>query len=51
MLIEVHSMRDMTMTHELTHPNENARLDALDTLHILDTPLEERFERITRLAS
>lgn len=29
--------------------NENERLKALNDLHILDTPLEERFERITRL--
>ena len=31
------------------HPQENERLKALNDLHILDTPLEERFERITRL--
>ena len=31
--------------------NETARLNALRTLAILDTPPEERFDRITRLAS
>jgi two-component system, sensor histidine kinase and response regulator len=31
--------------------NENERLDDLLALHILDTPEEERFDRITRLAS
>lgn len=31
-------------------PDEPARLEALRGLGILDTPLEERFERITRLA-
>lgn len=36
---------------ELRHPNENARLSALHSLQILGTPIEERFERITRLAS
>ncbi len=36
---------------ELQHPHENARLSALHSLQILGTPIEERFERITRLAS
>lgn len=31
-------------------PNEETRLKALRDLHILDTPPEERFDRITRLA-
>ncbi len=31
-------------------PNENERLESLKALHLLDTPLEERFDRITRLA-
>ncbi len=31
-------------------PNEEQRLDALRGLNILDTPPEERFDRITRLA-
>lgn len=30
--------------------NESQRQAALDKLHILDTPIEERYERITRLA-
>jgi hypothetical protein len=30
-------------------PNEAARLAALHRTQLLDTPLEERFERITRL--
>ncbi|PLS82927.1 MAG: GGDEF domain-containing protein, partial [Chloroflexi bacterium] len=30
--------------------NEVQRLSALRALHILDTPAEERFDRITRLA-
>jgi diguanylate cyclase (GGDEF)-like protein len=29
--------------------NEQARLDFLHGMHVLDTPIEERFERITRL--
>ena len=33
-----------------TPSNENARLDTLHALHILDTLPEERFERLTRLA-
>ncbi len=32
-------------------PAEAARLDALRSLYILDTPPEERFDRITRLAT
>ena len=32
-------------------PNEPARLDALRKLQILDTPPDERFDRITRLAA
>lgn len=32
-------------------PNETARLKALRDLAILDTPAEERFDRVTRLAS
>jgi len=31
-------------------PNESLRLDALRRTRLLDTPLEERFERLTRLA-
>lgn len=31
--------------------NEKERLTALKQLNILDTPLEERFERITRIVS
>lgn len=37
--------------NELPHQNEQARLEALEHLQILDTPIEERFERFTRLAS
>ncbi len=37
--------------HELNHPREEERLEALRGVQILDTPIEERFERITRLAS
>jgi GAF domain-containing protein len=32
-------------------PNESQRLTALYGLHLLDTPPEERFDRITRLAT
>jgi diguanylate cyclase (GGDEF)-like protein len=32
------------------HPQENRRQKALESLNILDTPLEERFERVTRAA-
>lgn len=39
----------MQLTPE--HPNENARQRELDALGILDTDPEERFDRITRLAS
>jgi diguanylate cyclase (GGDEF)-like protein len=35
---------------EILHPNEESRLKALKDMQILDTPIEERFERITRLA-
>ncbi|MED5520593.1 MAG: GAF domain-containing protein, partial [Pseudomonadota bacterium] len=31
--------------------NEHERLAALNKLRVLDTPPEERFDRITRLAS
>jgi len=31
-------------------PDEPARLASLSALNILDTPMEERFERITRMA-
>src|SRR5476651_819743 len=32
-------------------PNEAQRLEALRALNLLDTPPEERFDRITRLAA
>ena len=32
-------------------PDEEARLDALHAMRLLDTPPEERFDRLTRLAS
>lgn len=35
---------------EMAHPREEERLEALHHIQILDTPIEERFERITRLA-
>jgi len=35
---------------ELFHNKERQRLQALEALQVLDTPLEERFDRITRLA-
>ena len=38
----------MTTPPPLT-PHEPARLDALRRLRLVDTPLEERFERVTRL--
>jgi diguanylate cyclase (GGDEF)-like protein len=31
------------------HPQEQQRLEAVKALNLLDTPLEERFERITRM--
>ena len=31
-------------------PDENARIEVLNALNILDTPPEERFDRLTRLA-
>jgi hypothetical protein len=31
-------------------PDEPFRLEALRSLNVLDTPIEERFERVTRLA-
>lgn len=34
----------------VTHDRENARLQALDNLDVLDTPKEEAFDRVTRLA-
>lgn len=37
-------------TQEFQHPKEPNRLSALHTLQLIDTPIEERFERITRLA-
>ncbi|MFB6356343.1 MAG: diguanylate cyclase [bacterium] len=33
------------------HDDENERLESLNQLNILDTPAEERFDRITRLAA
>lgn len=39
------------MEPPLTPSNENERLVALQSLNILDTPFEERFDRITRFAS
>lgn len=38
------------MDNEGVDPNEKRRLDALRALKLLDTPPEERFDRITRLA-
>ena len=40
----------MTGTLELP-PRESERLAALQALHLLDTPPEERFDRLTRLAT
>jgi serine phosphatase RsbU (regulator of sigma subunit) len=37
-------------THHLTYPDEESRREALTSLHLLDTPREERFERVVRLA-
>jgi len=39
----------MTTNKVIKQPNEKERLEALQSLNILETPLEERFERITRL--
>jgi len=39
----------MTQPPEL-HPDESARLAALRALNVVETPLEERFERLTRMA-
>ncbi|MCW5853174.1 MAG: response regulator [Anaerolineae bacterium] len=39
------------MTEAPLPTNERARLAALRALHILDTPPEERFDRITRIAT
>lgn len=33
------------------HPDEPLRLQAVRSMNVLDTPIDERFERITRLAS
>ncbi|MFG0285798.1 MAG: GGDEF domain-containing protein [Phycisphaerales bacterium JB039] len=38
------------MPHPPVHQNEPQRLQTLRALDLLDTPLEERFERITRMA-
>ena len=38
------------MLKPLRHSDENRRLKALRALQVLDTPIEERFERITRAA-
>jgi diguanylate cyclase (GGDEF)-like protein/PAS domain S-box-containing protein len=38
------------MTH-LPQTNEESRLDALKALELLDTPAEERFDKLTRLAA
>jgi len=40
----------LTMIAPKLPPNERERLASLKSLKILDTPIEERFERITRLA-
>ncbi len=40
--------RGMAMQHPPIPDNEDARLAALHSLRILDTPFEERFDRITR---
>jgi len=38
------------MPHPITS-SEQDRLNALDSLHVLDTPAEQRFDRFTRLAA
>lgn len=38
------------MLRPLTPENESERVESLRSLHILDTPPEERFDRLTRLA-
>ena len=38
------------MLTPLVPPDENARMEVLRALNILDTPPEERFDRLTRLA-
>ena len=38
------------MNNEQSKSREHNRLEALHSMHVLDTPIEERFDRITRLA-
>ncbi len=44
------SRQESHMQTPALHSDESARLDALRDLRILDTPTEERFDRIARLA-
>ena len=37
--------------NELVHAQEDARLKSLHSLQVLETPIEERFERITRVVA
>src|SRR5438270_7490146 len=43
--------RESMVKPALLLENESERIQALNGLHILDTPVEERYERITRLAA
>lgn len=42
-------MRPLTQNHVVERIDERARLRALDALHVLDTPREERFDRLVQL--
>lgn len=39
------------MANSAIPSNENLRLDVLHSLQVLDTPIEERFDRITRMVA
>ena len=44
------SKEELSMLKPPRPPDEEQRISSLRSLHILDTPAEERFDRITRIA-
>jgi PAS domain S-box-containing protein len=50
-MVVAHIPPETPVSRTTIAPNEEARIAALHSLSLLDTPPEERFDRITRLAS
>src|SRR5512147_3202381 len=50
-MVVAHTLPETPVSRTTIAPNEEARIAALHALSLLETPPEERFDRITRLAA